>query len=71
VTTHGALPDEHEQRQYDAWASAWNDYAGRILELEIHGYARYHEEALSYGRRWACGLSRDVEQITVTIERAD
>lgn len=37
VTTEGDLPDDYEQREHDASIGAWDDYAGRILELEIYG----------------------------------
>ena len=40
VTTAGELPDEHERRVYDTSIPAWDDYHGRILELEVHGYTR-------------------------------
>jgi len=40
VTTHGDLPDDYEERERDASPQAWDDYAGRILELEIGGYMR-------------------------------
>jgi len=69
VTTHGELPDEYEQRMYDTSAEAWNDYAGRILELEIHGFARDGEEAAQYGRRWVSVFLRGVERMSVAIER--
>jgi hypothetical protein len=46
-----------------------DDYAGRILELEINRFARTSEEANQYGRRWTCKLSRGAERISVTIER--
>jgi len=70
VTTSGDLPDDYEQRDHDASASAWDDYHGRILELEISGFTRDSEEATSYGRRWVSMLFRDVERMTVAIERA-
>ncbi|MEP7022164.1 MAG: hypothetical protein ABI808_16090 [Pseudonocardiales bacterium] len=70
VTTDGELPDEHEQRVHDASARAWDDYLGRILELEVHGYAKHGEEAASHGRRWGCELRRGRERISVSIERA-
>src|SRR3954468_924737 len=69
VTTDGDLPDDYEQSDYDASIGAWNDYAVRILELEINGYTRVGEEATRYGRRWVCSLSRGVEQMNVIIER--
>jgi hypothetical protein len=56
VTTHGDLPDD-EQRVHDASAPAWDDYHGRILELEIAGFARDGEESSQYGRRWEYDLS--------------
>lgn len=68
VTTRGDLPDDSEQRQYDASAPAWHDYAGRILGLEIHGYVRDSEDG-QYGKRWVCELRRGIERISVTIER--
>ena len=48
---------------------AWDDYWGRILELEVHGYTQEWEGAAEYGKRWLCELSRGAERITVTIER--
>jgi len=51
VTTHSELPDEHEQRDHDTSLSAWSDYWGRILELEIHGYTHAGEDVAAYGRR--------------------
>jgi len=69
VTTHGDLPDDHEQRDHDTTLSAWSDYWGRILELEIHGFTRTCEDAISYGRAWASSLTRGIEYMTVTIER--
>jgi hypothetical protein len=69
VTTTGDLPDDHETLGHDAPLAAWSDYHGRILELEIYGFVRDAEEALQYGRRWACTLTRGIEQISVTIER--
>jgi hypothetical protein len=71
VTTVGDLPDDHEARSHGESAAAWDDYAGRILELEINGFMRAAEEAHPYGRRWTCSLSRGVEQMTVTIERTE
>jgi len=71
VTTVGDLPDDYEQREHAVSAAAWDDYAGRILELEIDGFKRASEEASHYGRRWKCSLSRGAEQMTVTIERTD
>ena len=69
VTTTGDLPDDHGQREHRTAVHAWNDYSGRILELEIDGFARDREEANQYGRRWGCELRRGIEQISVTIER--
>jgi hypothetical protein len=69
VTTTGDLPDEYEQREHPASAPAWNDYAGRILELEIDGFTRDAEEATAYGRRWVYNLFRGMERMTVAIER--
>lgn len=69
VTTQGDLPDDYEEREHDASARAWDDYAGRIFELEINGYGRVGEEATEYGRRWVSTLYRGIEQITVAIER--
>ncbi len=69
VTTQGDLPDEHEFRDHPESVPAWDDYHGRILELEIHGYTQDSEGAAEYGRRWRCELRRGSEQITVQIER--
>ena len=69
VTTTGDLPDEHEQREHRTAVHAWNDYSGRILELEIDGFTRDREQATEYGRRWVCDLYRGAERITITIER--
>jgi hypothetical protein len=69
VTTVGDLSDDHESRRHAESTAAWDDYAGRILELEINGFTRAGEEAHQYGHRWTCSLSRGVEQISVTIER--
>ena len=69
VTTTGDLPDEHEQREHRTAVHAWNDYSGRILELEIGGFTRDREQATEYGRRWVCDLYRGAERISVTIER--
>ena len=69
VTTRGDLPDDHEQRDYDASAGAWDDYHGRILELEIGGFTRDGEESTQYGRRWICNLSRGIERMSIGIER--
>ena len=30
---------------------------GRILELEVHGYAQEWERAAEYGKRWVCELT--------------
>ena len=68
VTTEGELPDEHELRRHEGAARAWDDYFGRILELEVHGISRDGEE-VAYGRRWTCELRRGAEQIRVSIER--
>ena len=70
VTTSGDLPDDYEQRDHDAPACAWDDYHGRILELEIGGFTRDGEEATTYGRRWISTLFRGVERMTVAIERS-
>jgi hypothetical protein len=67
VTTTGDLPDEHECRDHPESVAAWNDYRGRILELEVHGYGQESEG--EYGRRWVCDLRRGAERISVTIER--
>ena len=69
VTTQGDLPDEHESRDHPESVPAWDDYHGRILELEIHGYTQEWEGAADYGKRWLCELRRGAERITVTIER--
>jgi len=69
VITDGELPDDHEVRLHDASIPAWDDYRGRILELEVHGFRQESEGAVEYGRRWACELRRGIEQIRVTIER--
>lgn len=50
VTTVGELPDEREHRAHNTATRAWDDYWGRILELEIHAYCRDRETA-AYGRR--------------------
>ena len=68
VTTEGELPDEHELRRHEGAARAWDDYFGRILELEVHGFTRDGEE-VAYGKRWTCELHRGAEQIRVSIER--
>lgn len=69
VTTEGELPDEHEVRHHNDAAQAWDDYSGRILELEVHGFSRDGEQAVTYGRRWTCELRRGAERIRVRIER--
>jgi hypothetical protein len=69
VTTTGDLPDDHERREHRTAVHAWNDYSGRILELEIAGFTPDREQATEYGRRWVCDLYRGAERITVTIER--
>jgi hypothetical protein len=69
VTTEGDLPDEYERNQHEASVWAWQDYSGRILELEIGGYTRAGQEAAEYGRRWVSSLWRGIERMTVTIER--
>ena len=69
VTTTGDLRDDHELREHRTAVHAWNDYSGRILELEIDGFTRDREEATQHGRRWGCELRRGIEQIRVTIER--
>lgn len=68
VTTDGELPDEHEVRQHDGAARAWDDYFGRILELEVQGWSRDGED-VAYGKRWTYGLRRGAELIRVSIER--
>jgi len=70
VTTSGDLPDEQESRHHAESPGAWNDYAGRIVELEINGYMRDSETAVKYGSWWICELSRGQEQISVSVERA-
>jgi len=42
---------------------------GRILELEIHSFARDGAEATQNGRRWVSVFLRGVERMTVAIER--
>ena len=69
VTSTGDLPDDFEQREHQTAADAWSDYWGRILELEIHSYARDGEEATHYGRSWVSVLLRGVERMSVAIER--
>ena len=69
VTTQGDLPDEHESRDHPESVPAWDDYRGRNLELEVHGYTQESESAAEYGKRWVCELSRGAERITVTITR--
>jgi hypothetical protein len=68
VTTNGDLPHDRERREHGASTPAWDDYSGRILELEIDGFTRDGGEP-EYGRRWRCDLARGVERISVTIER--
>src|SRR4051794_6901139 len=51
VTTEGDVPDDYEQREHRTAVDAWNDYQGRILELEINGFTRDTEEGTQYGRR--------------------
>ena len=70
VTTSGDLPDDYEQRDYQRALWAWDDYQGRILELEICGFTRTGEEATEHGRRWVSTLCRGVERMSVAIERA-
>ena len=53
VTTQGDLPDEHESHHHHESVPAWDDYHGRILELEAHGYTQKWEGAAEYGKRWA------------------
>jgi len=69
VTSTGDLPDDFEQRDHQAAADAWSDYWGRILELEIHSFARDGAEATQNGRRWVSVFLRGVERMTVAIER--
>ena len=69
VTSAGDLPDDFEQRDHQAAADAWSDYWGRILELEIHSFARDGAEATHYGRSWVSVLLRGVERMSVAIER--
>ena len=57
VTTQGDLPDEHESRDHPESVPAWDDYWGRILELEVHGYSQEWEGAAEYGKRWVCELA--------------
>jgi hypothetical protein len=70
VTSRGDLPDDQEMREHDASAAAWSHYSGRILEFEINGFTRDAEEMAEYGKRWVSNLTRGIEQISVTIERA-
>lgn len=67
VTTDGELSDDHEHRVHAVPAQAWDDYSGRILELEGYGYAKHGEEGAN--GRLVCALLRGRERITVTIER--
>ena len=69
VTTEGDLLDDNERREHFTSPDAWQDYWGRILELEIHGFTRRHEETTEYGKSWAFTLFRGVERMTVAIER--
>lgn len=69
VTTIGDLPDDCEQREHEAAVLAWNDYEGRILELEIDGFLKDSEAATKYGLQWMCQLYRGQEPITVSIAR--
>ena len=69
VTTAGDLADEHELRAHDASITAWDDYRGRILELEVHDNTQESEGAAEYGKRWVCQLTRGADRISVTIER--
>ena len=57
VTTQGDLPDEHESRDHPESVPAWDEYWGRILELEVHGYSQECEGAAEYGKRWVCELT--------------
>ena len=50
VTTQGDLPDEHESRDHPESVPAWDDYWGRILELEVHGYTQETEGAADIER---------------------
>ena len=70
VTTTGDLPDDHERREHRTAVHAWNDYSGRILELEIDGFVKHGEESTKQGREWVCDLYRGQERIAVTIARA-
>jgi hypothetical protein len=69
VTTVGALADERDERRHERSAPAWDDCSGRILDLEIDGFTREGEQAVDYGRRWECDLSRGTEHVAVTSER--
>jgi hypothetical protein len=69
VATEGDLPNEYGHREHEGSIAAWDDYAGRILECEIDGFARADEEATQYGRTWVCSLSRGVQRMNVSIER--
>jgi hypothetical protein len=63
------LPDDFERREHFTSPAAWSDYWGRVLELEIHGFTRDHEETTEYGKSWAFSLLRGHEWLTVAIER--
>ena len=68
VTTSGDLPDDYAARPRRASAKAWDDYHGRILELEIGGFTRV--TARKPPATAAAGsLFRGVERMTVAIER--
>lgn len=69
VTTVGDLPDECERREHETAVRAWDDYSGRILELEIDGFTKHSETAAKFGREWVCELQRGQERMTVTIVR--
>jgi hypothetical protein len=70
TTTRGDLPDEYERREHLTSVHAWNDYQGRILQLEIDGFVKVGEESTKQGREWVCDLYRGHERIAVTIQRA-
>jgi hypothetical protein len=69
VTTESELIDERESRRHPIPAQAWDDYNGRILELDIDGFTKGAETATEYGRRWVAELNRGLEHINVVIER--
>jgi hypothetical protein len=69
VTTERELADDYERSAHADTVRAWQEYPGRILELEIDGYEQTDEESTLYGRRWVANLSRGIESIRVTIER--